>query len=45
MHTLSQIEWQVVVPEKEEVLEWAAAVNGSQLVLAYLRDVKSVLEV
>lgn len=39
-----EIHWEEVVPEKSDVLEWAAAVNGSQLVLAYLRDVKSVLE-
>eukprot|EP00047_Mylnosiga_fluctuans_P002519 m.224841 g.224841 ORF g.224841 m.224841 type:complete len:705 (-) comp11160_c0_seq1:70-2184(-) len=38
------VQWTDVIPEAADVLEWAAAVNDTQLVLAYLRDVKSVLE-
>ncbi|CAG9796979.1 unnamed protein product [Diatraea saccharalis] len=37
--------WTTLVPEHErDVLRWAAAVGGDKLVLHYVRDVKSVLQ-
>ena len=37
----SQADWVVLVGEHDrDVLEWAACVNQSSLVLCYLRDVK-----
>ncbi|XP_019863981.1 PREDICTED: prolyl endopeptidase-like [Amphimedon queenslandica] len=37
-------DWRVLVPGGEvDVLEWAAAANDNNLVLCFLRDVKSVL--
>lgn len=37
--------WDVLVPEAEDVLEWADALAGDRLVVCYLRDVVNVVEV
>lgn len=37
--------WEDVVPESENVLEFAAVVNHNMMALAYLQDVKSVVGV
>eukprot|EP00053_Salpingoeca_punica_P019335 m.194798 g.194798 ORF g.194798 m.194798 type:complete len:755 (-) comp17625_c0_seq1:1748-4012(-) len=39
-----ELNWQSLLPEAADVLEWAAVINHSDLVVAYLRDVKSILE-
>lgn len=42
----SQENWKTLVPEHDhDVLEWAACVNKTKLVLCYLHDVKSTLHV
>ena len=40
----AEVAWTDVVPEGEDVLKWATPINNDGLVVAYLRDVKSVLE-